>query len=268
MSVIADRALAEGLSSLGVEAIGGTAAASFYASLGFMHAYTEMRSILELALGRLAAHRRDGRRAGPRLPGRVLRRRPARRAARRPTPRRSRCAASTRPGDLDLRPSSYDADRLRASLRCLTGRGLRPYIVVAVHERSEKVAALTELVVPAHAPDPGRPVRHDHRAGAQRVRAGRGRSRPGCCWSCARPSPSCATCRPGTPRTASSCSRSTRSSASSPDREWREYEVDASDLAARLRVPRLVHRARSRRTSRRASGEGQRRSRRAASTAQ
>ena len=48
VSVIADRALAEGLSSLGVEAIGGTAAASFYASLGFVHAYTEMRSILEL----------------------------------------------------------------------------------------------------------------------------------------------------------------------------------------------------------------------------
>ena len=55
-------------------------------------------------------------------------------------------------GDLDLRPSSYDADRLRASLRCLNARGLRPYIVVAVHERTEKVAGLTELVVPAQHP--------------------------------------------------------------------------------------------------------------------
>jgi GNAT superfamily N-acetyltransferase len=55
-------------------------------------------------------------------------------------------------GDLELRPSSYDPERLRASLRTLHARGLKPYIVVGIHEQTGKVAGLTEVVVPAQRP--------------------------------------------------------------------------------------------------------------------
>jgi GNAT superfamily N-acetyltransferase len=55
-------------------------------------------------------------------------------------------------GDLALRPSSYDPQRLRDSLACLHRRGMKPYIVVAVHEKTGAVAGLTEVVVPAQHP--------------------------------------------------------------------------------------------------------------------
>jgi hypothetical protein len=54
--------------------------------------------------------------------------------------------------DLDLRPSSYDPERLRDSLACLHKRGMKPYIVLALHERTGAVAGLTEVVVPAQHP--------------------------------------------------------------------------------------------------------------------
>jgi GNAT superfamily N-acetyltransferase len=48
LRVMADRAVAEGFVSLGLEVTGGTAAGSFYRNNGFNHAFTEMRSILDL----------------------------------------------------------------------------------------------------------------------------------------------------------------------------------------------------------------------------
>jgi GNAT superfamily N-acetyltransferase len=54
--------------------------------------------------------------------------------------------------DLELRPSSYDSDRLRASVATLRARGLKPYVVLAVHEQSGTVAGLTEVAVPAQRP--------------------------------------------------------------------------------------------------------------------
>ena len=54
--------------------------------------------------------------------------------------------------DLELHPSSYDARRLLASLETLNRRGMTPYLVLAVHEASGAVAALTEVVVPAQHP--------------------------------------------------------------------------------------------------------------------
>jgi GNAT superfamily N-acetyltransferase len=54
--------------------------------------------------------------------------------------------------DLELRPSSYDPERLRASLATLHARGLRPHIVVGIHEPTGKVAGLTEVVVAAQHP--------------------------------------------------------------------------------------------------------------------
>nr|BFE67630.1 hypothetical protein GCM10020092_009310 [Actinoplanes digitatis] len=55
--------------------------------------------------------------------------------------------------DLDLRPSSSDPQRLRDSLDTLHRRGLKPYIVLALHEATGTVAGLTEVVVPAQHPE-------------------------------------------------------------------------------------------------------------------
>lgn len=55
-------------------------------------------------------------------------------------------------GEVELRPSSYDAKRLAESLDTLDRRGMRPYLVLAVHEQSAAVAALTEVVTPAQHP--------------------------------------------------------------------------------------------------------------------
>ena len=55
--------------------------------------------------------------------------------------------------DLDLRPSSSDPQRLRDSLDTLHRRGLKPYIVLAIHEATGAVAGLTEVVVPAQHPE-------------------------------------------------------------------------------------------------------------------
>ena len=68
------------------------------------------------------------------------------------TPRRSRSAAWTCPATSTCAPARTTPERLRASLRCLRDRGLKPYIVVAIHERTGRVAGLTELVVPAQHP--------------------------------------------------------------------------------------------------------------------
>jgi hypothetical protein len=55
-------------------------------------------------------------------------------------------------GEVELRPSSYDAQRLADSLDTLNRRGMKPYLVLAMHEESGEVAALTELVVPTQHP--------------------------------------------------------------------------------------------------------------------
>jgi len=154
LATIAERAVAEGFTSLGVEVIGGTPAMTFYPTHGFNHAYTEMRSILDLAtvdwthLTEMAEGVAHGYRVeyypGD-LPDELLA----------PYAEAKQVRRLDLDGDLELRPSSYDAERLRASLRCLQGRGLKPYIVVAIHERSETVAGLTELVVPAPRPSRG-----------------------------------------------------------------------------------------------------------------
>jgi GNAT superfamily N-acetyltransferase len=147
----ARRASAEGFESLGVEAVGGTDAVPFYESLGFRCAYVEMRNVLDLAsvdwlrLGEMAR----GVGAGYRIefhPGGPPESYFAAYAAAKESVR------EIETGDLDLRPSSYDAERLRASLAALEGRGLKVYIVLAVHEPTDAIAGLTEVVVPAQRP--------------------------------------------------------------------------------------------------------------------
>jgi len=155
LQAVVARAHSEGFQAIGVEVPGATPAVEFIESLGFRKAFTEVRSVLELEnvdwyrVGQMA----DGVAAGYTLrfcpdspPDDLIEAYAAAKAQ----------LQGVDVGDLDLRPSSYEPDRLRASLATLHARGLRPYIVVAVHEATGVVAALTEVVVPQQ-----RPIRAD-----------------------------------------------------------------------------------------------------------
>ena len=152
VAVAARRAYLEGFSSIGVEAIGDTPAIDFYASLGFEQEYVETRSVLALsrvdwlALGEMARGVSDDYRieyhpGGP------------------PEPLIEAYAQAklevqdSDDSDLELRPSSSDPQRLRDSLQTLHRRGLKPYIVLAIHSSTGVVAGLTEVVVPAQHPE-------------------------------------------------------------------------------------------------------------------
>lgn len=240
LAVLAERAMAEGFTDLGVEVIGGTGAAAFYSKYGFEHAYTEMRSILDLGsvdwahVEQMAAGIAHGYRIeyfpGD-LPDEILPGYAVAKQVRRTDPN----------GDLELRPSSYDADRLRASIECQNARGLRPYVVVAVHERSEKIAGLTELVVPAQ--HPTRADQYDtiivpEHNGYGLARAIKARM--------------LLELRLAEPQlravqTWHAPEREQLQAVNSelgfrPDREWREYEIEAHDLAAHLGLPLAGHR--------------------------
>jgi len=151
VKVAARRAYLEGFSTIGVEAIGGTAAIPFYESLGFEREYVETRSVLSLssvdwsALGEMAGAIGSGYRVefhpgGP--PDHLLE-----------SYAQVKLEAQDDPDDLDLAPRSSDPQRLRDSLDTLHKRGLKPYIVLAIHDGSGLVAGLTEVVVPAQHPE-------------------------------------------------------------------------------------------------------------------
>jgi GNAT superfamily N-acetyltransferase len=151
VAVAARRAYLEGFSSIGVEAIGSTPAIGFYESLGFEKEYVETRSVLALskvdwdALGAMAGGISNGYRieyhpGGP--PEDLLE-----------AYAQAKLEAQDEDNDLDLAPRSSDPQRLRDSLNTLHKRGLKPYIVLAIHEASGVVAGLTEVVVPAQHPE-------------------------------------------------------------------------------------------------------------------
>ncbi len=149
-AVAARRAYLEGFSTIGVEAIGGTPAIAFYEALGFDREYVETRSVLTLsgmdwpALTVMAnsigtGYRIEFHPGGP--PDHLL---------------EAYAQAKLEAQDddeLDLAPRSSDPQRLRDSLDTLHRRGLKPYIVLALHDESGTVAGLTEVVVPAHHPE-------------------------------------------------------------------------------------------------------------------
>jgi GNAT superfamily N-acetyltransferase len=230
LSAVARRAYEEGLASLGVEAAGGTPAVKFWESLGFRCAYVEMRSILDLPevdrrmlTGMVAAipagYRVEYHPGG--LPRHLLEPYAAAKASRR------------EPGDLELRPSSYDARRLADSLGTLHRRGMRPYLVLAVHEESGEVAALTELVVPIQ--HPSRADQYDtivvpehHGLGLERaikarmlleVRAAEPQLVEVQTWNALENDP---------------IADVNAALGFRPDREWREYEADVLDLIRQL----------------------------------
>jgi len=149
VAVAARRAYLEGFSSIGVEVIGGTPAIDFYEALGFEREFVETRSVLTLskmdwdALNAMASGIAGGYRiefhpGGP--PEQMLE-------------TYAQAKLEAQDDDLDLAPRSSDPQRLRDSLHTLHKRGLKPYIVLAVHEESGVVAGLTEVVVPAQHPE-------------------------------------------------------------------------------------------------------------------
>ena len=151
VAVAARRAYLEGFSAIGVEAIGDTPAIDFYASLGFEQEYVETRSVLALsrvdwlALGEMArgigpGYRIEFHPGGP--PESLLE-----------AYALAKLEVEGDDSELELRPSSSDPQRLRDSLQTLHRRGLKPYIVLAIHEATGAVAGLTEVVVPAQHPD-------------------------------------------------------------------------------------------------------------------
>ncbi|MEV2239112.1 GNAT family N-acetyltransferase [Micromonospora sp. NPDC049891] len=145
----ARRVYQEGFESIGVEVVGDTPAVAFYESLGFTREYVETRSVLDLAgvdwaelaemsTGVGAGYRVQFHPGGP--PDELI-------------DAYARAKAEVRDiEDGELRPSSYDPQRLRDSLDCLHRRGMKPYIVLALHEQTGEVAGLTEVVVPAQHP--------------------------------------------------------------------------------------------------------------------
>jgi GNAT superfamily N-acetyltransferase len=152
VGVATRRAFAEGVASMGVEVIGDTPAVAFFEALKFRCAFVEIRNVLtmstvdwqrldQMAHGVGSGYRLEYYPGGP--PEELYE-------------AYAEAKEITRghydPGDLELRPSSYDAERLRASLATLHARGLRPYIVLGIHEATGKVAGLTEVVVPAQRP--------------------------------------------------------------------------------------------------------------------
>lgn len=151
VAVAARRAYLEGFSSIGVEAIGDTPAIAFYESLGFEREFVEARSVLTLSgvdwnsLGAMAGsigsdYRVEYHPGGP--PAELLE-----------AYALAKLEGQDEDNDLDLRPSSSDPQRLRDSLDTLHRRGLKPYIVLAMHEPTGVVAGLTEVVVPAQHPE-------------------------------------------------------------------------------------------------------------------
>jgi ribosomal protein S18 acetylase RimI-like enzyme len=152
LTALANRAYAEGYTSLGVEVIGDTPAIGFYERYGFVCAFIEIRHVLKLEsvdwlnLGEMAS----GVGAGYRVeyyPGG-----PPEELYDAYAEAKTAARDSYEATDLELRPSSYEPDRLRSSLATLHARGMRPHIVLGIHEPSGRVAGLTEVVVAAQHP--------------------------------------------------------------------------------------------------------------------
>jgi GNAT superfamily N-acetyltransferase len=146
------RAFAEGFRSMGVEVVGGTPAVEFFERYGFRCAFMEIRNVLRMStvdwqrLGEMA----NGVSSGYRVefyPGG-----PPADLYEGYVEAKEIVRESYEVGDLDLHPSSYDPQRLAASVDTLHARGLKPYIVIGIHEQTGEVAGLTEVVVPAQRP--------------------------------------------------------------------------------------------------------------------
>jgi GNAT superfamily N-acetyltransferase len=229
------RAYAEGYATLGVEAIGRTPAVKFYEAMGFECAYMETRSVLELStvdwlrLGEMAS----GVAAGYRIeyfPGG-----PPEELYESYAAAKYLAQSAIDPKDLDLRPSSHNANRLRASLRTLHMRGMKPYIVLGIHESSGEVVGLTEVVVSAQHPD--RADQYDTVVVPEHRGYGLGRAlKARMLFELRSAVPKLKSVQTWNSFDAEGMLKVNSELGFRADREWREYQADVPELAKRLGV--------------------------------
>jgi len=229
------RAFGEGFRSMGVEVVGGTPAVDFYERYGFRCAFVEIRNVLKMStvdwtrLGEMAGGVGSGYHVEFHAGG------PPDDMYEAYAEAKEIVRDSYDVGDLELRPSSYDPDRLRASLSTLHARGLRPYIVVGVHEQTGKVAGLTEVVVPAQRPT--RADQYDTVVVPEHRGYGLGRAIKARMLFELRTAEPCIT----EVQTWNAVENEPMLKVNSelgfqPDRQWSEYEADIADLARLLNV--------------------------------
>jgi GNAT superfamily N-acetyltransferase len=224
----------EGFSVIGAEVVGGTPAVTFFESVGFVREYTETRSVLrlnavdwlslgEMARGIGAGYRIEFCPGGP--PDDLL-------------DAYAKAKAELREiddGDLDLRPSSYDPQRLRASLDCLHRRGMQPYIVLAIHDKTGDVAGLTEVVVPAQ--HPTRADQYDTIVVPRHRGYGLGRAlKARMLFELRAAEPQLLDVQTWNAANSTAMLRVNTDLGFREDREWREYEADVSELIQRLKT--------------------------------
>ncbi|MFD6564675.1 GNAT family N-acetyltransferase [Micromonospora profundi] len=230
----ARRVYQEGFQSIGVEVVGDTPAVGFYESLGFTREYVETRSVLDLATVDWAelTEMANGLGSGYHLefcpggpPDDLI---------------ESYARAKAEVRDVDdgeLRPSSYDPERLRDSLNTLHRRGMKPYIVLAQHEQTGEVAGLTEVVVPAQ--HPTRADQYDtivvqsHRGyGIDRAIKAR------MLLELRSAEPELAEVQTWNAQANEAMLKVNAELGYRPDRDWCEYSVDVAELVHRLDPPR------------------------------
>ncbi|GAB3952404.1 GNAT family N-acetyltransferase [Micromonospora vulcania] len=230
----ARRVYQEGFRSIGVEVVGDTPAVGFYEALGFTREYVETRSVLDLAAVDWAelAQMATGIGAGYHLeffpggpPDDLIE-------------AYARAKAEVRDvDDGELRPSSYDPQRLRDSLDTLHRRGMKPYIVLARHEQSGEVAGLTEVVVPAQHPTRADQydtiVAQDHRGyGIDRAIKAR------MLLELRSAEPELAEVQTWNAQANEAMLKVNAELGYRPDRDWCEYSVDIAELVHRIDPPR------------------------------
>jgi GNAT superfamily N-acetyltransferase len=220
---------------MGVEVIGDTPAARFYEQYGFRCAFVEIRNVLKMStvdwqrLGEMAGGVGAGYRVEFYPDG------PPEDLFEAYAEAKEIVRESYDLGDLELRPSSYDPDRLRESLATLHARGLKPYIVLGIHEPSGKVAGLTEVVVPAQRPT--RADQYDTVVVPKHRGYGLGRAiKARMLFELRSAEPRVTEVQTWNAYENEPMLKVNAELGFEPDRQWSEYEADVADLARLLQV--------------------------------
>lgn len=231
IATAARRTYQEGFRSIGVEVVGDTPAVGFFEALGFTREYVEIRSVLrlstvdwdalaEMSRGIAPGYRLEFFPGGP--PEDLLE-----------AYAMTKAEARVDDGDLDLRPSSCDPQRLRDSLNCLHRRGMKPYIVTAIDEATGAVAGLTEVVVPAQ--HPTRADQYDTIIVPAHNSYGLARAiKARMLLELRQRQPNVREVQTWHATDREQLQQVNKELGFQADREWREYEVDTDELAARL----------------------------------